>query len=140
MTTTITDYHELVQSYLALFQNPRASYVDLQAFYDEEVIWQEMPNLFAPLGRSNTFGGLLVSWRRGQEAVVNQKYTIKKVVVEDDSAVVELDWEGTITQSLGDIAAGTVMRSHVAILIEFRDGKIFHQRDYICYYPLEAAS
>lgn len=135
MMTTV-DYYQFVQSYLTLFQDATVDAATLVTFYDPDVIWREMPNLFAPYGRSNNLPGLLAAWKKGKEAVAHQKYTVHQIVVENDSAVVELDWEGRIVKPVGELPAGTVMRAHVAIVIEFRAGKIIRQRDYICYYPL----
>lgn len=99
-----------------------------------------MPNLFAPLGRSNTLEGLAISWHKGREAVADQHYDVNQILVDGERAAVELDWQGTPAKPLGELPAGTHLKAHVTMLIEFRAGKITRQRDYVCYYPLSKAA
>ncbi len=54
--------------------------------------------------------------------------------------VVEVTWSGTPAVALGDLAAGPVVRAHIAAFLEFRDGKIIAQRNYDCYERLRPAT
>lgn len=47
----------------------------------------------------------------------------------------EVLWIGKLAVPLGNLQAGSEMRAHSAMFLEFRDGKIVDQRNYDCFEP-----
>jgi ketosteroid isomerase-like protein len=47
----------------------------------------------------------------------------------------EVLWTGNLAISYGTLKEGSQMRAHVAVFLEFRDGKIVNQRNYDCFDP-----
>lgn len=134
----MADYQQLVQAYIACFNKTNATIDDILAFYHQDMIWREMPNLFVPAGRTHPRTDLVTFWERGRTLLSGQTYTLRQVLVAGNVAAVQLDWEGTVAQAVGDFSAGQQLRAHLALFMEFQDGKIIRQTDYPCYYPFKA--
>jgi ketosteroid isomerase-like protein len=47
----------------------------------------------------------------------------------------EIDWLGVTAIPIQDLPAGSEMRDHVAIFLEFREGRIARQKHYDCFEP-----
>ena len=132
-----TNYLRLVQRYIEFFNDQAATLEGLKSFYDEEVVWQEMPNRFAPKGRTLAYEGILAEWQRGREYVAQQTYTLLTAVVSGNNAAVEIHCVGTLAQPLAGLPAGTQISVRMAIFFRFHGGKIVGQTDYMCYDPTE---
>ena len=132
-----TYYLRLVQRYIEFFNDPAATLEGLKSFYDEQVVWQEMPNRFAPKGRTLAYEGILAEWQRGREYVAQQTYTLRTAVVSGNNAAIEIDCVGTLAQPLAGLPAGTQTSVRIAIFFRFHGGKIVSQTDYMCYDPIE---
>lgn len=52
-----------------------------------------------------------------------------------DTVALKALWTGRLATSFGALQAGSEMRAHSAMFLEFRDGKIFKQRNYDCFEP-----
>src|SRR5215467_707804 len=95
-----TNYLRLVQGYIGFFNDQAATLEGLKSFYDEEVIWQEMPNRFAPRGRRLGYEGILAEWQRGREYLPQQTYTLRNAVVSGNNGAIEVCCVGTLAQPL----------------------------------------
>ena len=131
-----TNYLRLIQRYIEFFNDPAATLEDLKSFYDEDVAWQEMPNRFAPSGRTLGYEGILAEWQRGREYLAQQTYTLRTAVVSGNNAAIEIDCVGTLAQPLAGLSAGTQISVRMAIFFRFHRGKIVSQTDYMCYDPI----
>ncbi|UFH52242.1 nuclear transport factor 2 family protein [Spirosoma sp. KNUC1025] len=131
------DYHKLIQEHIAQFNDPNASIDDVMSLMHPDMVWQEKPNLFVPSGRTHKRADLSIFWERGRKLLLNQTYTLRQALVMGDSAAIQLDWEGTVAQAIGDFSAGQQLRAPIAIFMEFQDGLIIRQTDYPCYYPFK---
>ena len=107
----------------------------LAAFYTPDVVITELPNRFTPNGARRTLAESLAAAERGAKFMRDQRYEIVSALADGDRVALEFDWRGTVAVDVGPLAAGTVMRAHVATVLELRDGKIAAQRHYDCYEP-----
>ena len=107
----------------------------LAAFFTPDVVITELPNRFKPNGARSELPAILAAALRGQELMKDQCYEILSLIADGDRVALELDWRGTVAVPLGLLTPGTVMRDHVAVFLEFRDGRIATQRHYDCYEP-----
>ncbi len=64
-----------------------------------------------------------------------QRYELKNALASGDWVALEVNWAGTLAVQFETIPVGGEMRAHVALFLQFRDGKIVRQHDYDCYEP-----
>jgi len=127
---------ETARRYLELVGNPSTRPEDLKAVLDEGLVWREMPNLFAPRGRTSDYATALASFAKGREYLPEQTYTLRHAVADGDTVALELSWAGKVAQAIGPFAAGSRLSARLAIFLRFRAGKIVSQTDYPCYDPV----
>ena len=125
----------LVRLYLAAVADPTVSWSELATLLDPEVEQHELPNALVPQGICRKLGALQTAHARGAQAMTDQRYEIKSMMVEGNRVAVEIDWSGTLRAPFGKLVPGDVMRAHIAAFIEVRAGRIAAQRNYDCYEP-----
>jgi ketosteroid isomerase-like protein len=108
---------------------------DIVPFFSPDIVITEFPNRFTPNGATRDLENLRAASERGKQVMQRQRYDIVSMVAEGDRVAIELDWTGTLAIPVGSLPAGGDMRAHVAIVLEFRGGKIVAQRHYDCYEP-----
>ena len=108
---------------------------DVTKFFWPDAIVTEFPNRFTPNGATRDLENVRAASERGQKVMQRQRYDIVSMTAEGDRVAIELDWTGTLAVPVGSLPAGGDMRAHVAIVLDFRDGKIAAQRHYDCYEP-----
>jgi ketosteroid isomerase-like protein len=135
MTITMTNI-EVAKRYVGLVENPASTFEEIRGLMHDDLVWREMPNRFAPEGRSNSLAGVAAAWRKGREAVIDQVYEIRSAIGDGDTVVLELSWRGTMARDLGPFKAGTHLGAELATIMRFSHGKIISQTDYPCYHPI----
>ena len=125
---------DFVRRYLAAVE-AGATGDALAQFFTPDVVQEEFPNRVVPNGARRDLAGILDAAERGQRAVTRQRFEVRSLTVEGDRLALECLWIGTLAVPFGSIPPGGEMRAHLAIVIEFRDGKIAAQRNYDCYDP-----
>ena len=127
---------EVARRYIELVSSPATRAEDLKAVLDEGVIWREMPNLFAPQGRTSDYATALASFGKGREYLPEQTYTLRHAMASEDTVALELDWTGKVAKAIGPFPAGSRLSARLATFLRFRAGKIVSQTDYLCYDPV----
>jgi ketosteroid isomerase-like protein len=107
----------------------------LAGFFTPDVVVTELPNRFTPTGARRALPELLAGAERGRRFMRDQAWRLLSAVAEGDRVALELDWAATVAVDAGALAAGTRMRAHVAVFLDYRDGRIAAQRHYDCYEP-----
>ena len=126
----------LARQYIELFNDRSTTIEDLKAYFDETIVWREMPNRFAPQGRTSDYPTILASWEKGREYLPEQTYTLRRATASGDVVALEISWQGRVAKALPPFPAGTQLSAQLAIFLCFRDGKIVSQTDYPCYDPI----
>ena len=108
---------------------------DLAIFFHEDVQQVEFPNRLNPNGQTSDLTTLLERAEQGKKILKSQDYELKNAFVHDNTVVLELDWSGILSIHIGTLNAGQTMKAHFAMFIDFKDGKIIHQRNYDCFEP-----
>ena len=108
---------------------------DLAIFFHEDVVEVEMPNRLNPEGTTSDLNTLLERAEQGKKILKSQDYQIRNAFVHENTVVMELDWSGILNVHIGTLNAGQTMKAHFAMFIDFKDGKIIHQRNYDCFEP-----
>ncbi len=107
----------------------------LGKFLHPDVTHYDLPNRFDPSGKITDRKGMLAAAERGQKVMRSQKYDIISTVEQGNMVAVEVDWIGKLAIPVAGIPAGGEMHARVAIFLEFQDGQVILQRDYVCYDP-----
>lgn len=108
---------------------------ELAIFFHEDAVQVEMPNQLNPSGVTCNLTTLLERAEQGRKLLKGQEYNIRNALVQDNTVVFELDWGGILNVHVGTLNAGQTMKAHFAMFIDFKDGKIIHQRNYNCFEP-----
>lgn len=119
--------------YKALEENRPAE--EVMAFYDPGVTQIEYPNRLTIAGATRNLEDLMTAAERGKKAIVKQTFEIRRLYAQDQTVVAELIWTGVLAVPFGTLKAGDSMKAYFANFIEFKDGKIFRQRNYDCFEP-----
>jgi len=107
----------------------------LERFVTPDVIHEDMPNKIFPNGVRSDLPAMRAGAARGKALMRSQRYDIVSAIASGTAVAMQLDWTAELAVPVGTLAPGDTMRAHVAIFMEFRDGRICHQRDYGCYEP-----
>jgi len=94
---------DLAHRYIEFFNNPNGTAEKLGNFLAPEI---EMPNKFAPAGRTNDYAKMLKNFQIGQKLVSPQSYRIDTAIVQGDTVALELSWEGITVQAIGPFPTG----------------------------------
>ena len=108
---------------------------NLDAFVTPDVIHEDMPNRIFPNGMRYDLAGMRAGAERGNAILPRQRYDILSAIASGNTVAIQLVWSGELAVPYGSLKPGDQLKAHIAMFIEFRDGKICHQRDYGCYEP-----
>jgi hypothetical protein len=113
----------------------RTSPDEVMHFYHPDVEHSEFPNALTETTALRDFDALRESSLKGQQVLQKERYEITNTFSFGNQVLVEANWTGTLAVPLGNLPAGGEIRAHTAQLFEFKDGKIFRQRNYDCFHP-----
>jgi predicted ester cyclase len=107
----------------------------LAEFVTPDVIHEDMPNRIFPNGIRYDLAGMRAGAERGRALLPHQRYEILSAIASGNSVAIQLVWRGELAVPYGSLKPSDELKAHIAMFMEFRDGKICHQRDYGCYEP-----
>jgi ketosteroid isomerase-like protein len=107
----------------------------IEAFYDPDIVQEEFPNRLLPQGVVRDLAALQEACERGRKLMSTQSYDVVNAIRTGDSVALEVIWTGTLAVALGDLKPGYQMRARFAQFFEFRNGRIWRQRNYDCFDP-----
>ena len=132
METITRNAHEAtVRRYLRAIENDE----NALEFFHPDVVMEEFPNRIVPNGAVRDLAALAEANERGRQVIREQRYDVRGVLEDGDRLALEVLWTGVLAIPLATLQPGDEMRAHFALFIEFRDGKIYRQRNYDCYEP-----
>lgn len=105
------------------------------AYLHPEIEQRELPNKFAPTGAVRDLAALRKNAGAGRRLMASQRYEITSAVARGDTVALEGRWTGVLAVALGELPAGHVVRAHLAMFFELKDGRIWRQRNYDCFDP-----
>ncbi|WP_344073373.1 nuclear transport factor 2 family protein [Streptomyces crystallinus] len=113
---------------------------ELARFFHEDAVQHELPNVLFPDGVRRDLPALLQAAEQGRKAVSEQRFEVHGAIASGDQVALEVTWTGTLAAPLGGLPAGHVLRAHIAVFLEFQDGRIRAQRNYDCYERLDRSA
>ena len=132
--STPSDNIAIARRYLQAIEAGRTG-ADLAAFFTPDVVQDEFPNRLVAQGARHDLAAMLAGAERGQRVVTRQQYDVRNALATGDQVALEVVWTATLRVPVGSLPAGGEMRAHLAVFLEFRDGKIAAQRNYDCFDP-----
>jgi ketosteroid isomerase-like protein len=124
---------ETVQRYLKSIEN--GTFADIRELFAPGMVIEQLPNRIYPKGSRAEVSQMGESFEKGRELFTGQTYQITNYVVSGNHVALEVLWTGRLAVPLGALVAGSEMRAHCAMSLEFLDGKIVAQRNYDCFDP-----
>jgi ketosteroid isomerase-like protein len=113
----------------------RKSAEDVARFYHDDVVQTEFPNAITKTTAVRKIDDLRNASQKGKQVLSKEKYKIVHAHKDGNTVIIEAVWTGTLAVPLGKLAAGDEMKAYFAQFFEFKEGKIFRQRNYDCFEP-----
>jgi ketosteroid isomerase-like protein len=130
----MTKQENLVLAYLQMMQT-RKSAAELDQFYHQDVEQIEYPNAVTKTTTVRRLNDLKEASEKGSKLMVKEAYEVKNILSVGDTVLLECIWRGTMAIQVGSIPAGGQMVAYFAQVFEFKDDKIYRQRNYDCFDP-----
>lgn len=102
----------------------------LSTCYAGHLEWTELPWRSFPQGRRGDLSAYRQSAEQGLRLCPDRQLRVLRSVEEGDCVVLEQEWQGTMAFSVGDAAAGTVLRLRIVSFFTLENGLITKQTDY----------
>src|SRR5689334_8984072 len=130
----MTANEQMVIDFLSMLEQ-RTSAEELARFYHADVEQIEYPNAITPGTAIRSFNDLKNASEKGKHILNKEEFEVNHLRSAGDIVILECTWKGTLAVSIANIPAGGQMVAHFAQFFEFKDGKIFRQRNYDCFEP-----
>jgi ketosteroid isomerase-like protein len=124
---------DTARRYLKAIEDGDANYV--LSLISPDAVLEQLPNRIYPKGLRANVSQAGEAFEKGRKILSRQTYEITNQFATGNLVVLEVLWTGILAIPFGTLAAGSQMRCHSAIFIEFRGGKIVAQRNYDCFDP-----
>ena len=134
MEKNFTKNEKIVIEFLKMLED-RSSSSELEKFYHPEIQQIEYPNAILKTTAFRNIQDLKDGSERGKSIMSKETYEIKKLISFEDTVILEAIWTGTISINIGNLKAGENMKAYFAQFFEFKDDKIYRQRNYDCFEP-----
>lgn len=93
----------------------------------------EYPNLMMSEIRKRNYASLLSGAEAGKKMLTYQRFEFANYIEAGDKVIVEFQWTGELKTRAGKLKPGLVLKANICAIFEFRDDKIYRQRNYDCY-------
>ena len=134
---TIKQNEAAARRCIELFNRGTSEWVE--TCYAPNVEWTELPLPATPSGQHGDRAFLGQVARRLLALFPDRSMEILNLVAQGDRVVLELDWRGTASVTVGNITAGSLIRFRVATFLRFVEGMIVEHTDYCVGIPTHYA-
>jgi len=135
MLANLTENEKIVSDFLTMLTSHRSA-ADLEKFYHPEIEQCEYPNATTKNIAVRKLDDLKAGSERGLKLMSKEAYEIRNLFSSGNVVILEAVWKGTLAVPVGNIPTGGVMTAYFAQFFELKDGKIYRQRNYDCFEPL----
>ena len=108
---------------------------EIEAFYAPDVVQEEFPNRLLPNGAVRDLAALREAGEKGRKVMSAQTIEIVNAVGTGHCVAIEAIWTGTLAIAMGNLKPGDQIKARFAQVFEFKDGLIWRQGNYDCFYP-----
>ncbi|MEO6315143.1 MAG: nuclear transport factor 2 family protein [Chitinophagaceae bacterium] len=135
----MTNKTEVIKQFFHLLQWFTTSEQEYKALLHTGIEQIQYPNLMIPATRKRTFTNLIEGAEAGKKMLAYQHFAPVHFFETGDAVIAEYTWTGELKVKVGRLKQGQVLKAHICTIFEFRDGKIYRQRNYDCYEPVIVA-
>ncbi len=125
---------ETVIEFLKMLETRKTS-EELDDFYHPDIEQTEFPNALTKALTVRGLNELKEASEKGANVLLSEKYEVQNLLSVDDTVILECIWYGELAIPIGSLNKGDHMKAYFAQIFEFKDGKIFRQRNYDCFEP-----
>ena len=129
----MTNKIDLIKRFFQLLQWFTTTENDYKAILHPAIEQTEYPNLMIHAKRQRTFTNLMEGAEAGRKMLAYQRFEPTHFFETPDAVIAEYTWTGELKVKAGKLKQGQVLKAHVCSIFEFKDDKIYRQRNYDCY-------
>jgi ketosteroid isomerase-like protein len=134
MLANLTRNEKTVLDFLKMVEERKSS-DELEKFYHPDIEQIEFPNAITKATAFRNLAALKEGSEKGAVIMSEETYDVKKLYSIGEIVILEATWKGTLSIPIGNIPQGGQMTANFAQFYEFKDGKIYRQRNYDCFDP-----
>ncbi len=127
-----------VKTYFAFINNLINYVTDNEAYkgiVHPEVTYFEYPNPITPKGQVRGVEKGFAGLEMARKILAEQRYDFFDIIETGNRLIIECTWLGTMAIDAGNLTKGQQFKAYICMIVEFKDGKIYTQRNYDCYVP-----
>jgi hypothetical protein len=133
----MTNKTELIKRFFQLLQWFTSSENEYKTILHPAIEQTEYPNLMIHTIRKRMFTNLMEGAEAGKKMLAYQRFEPIRFFETADIVIAEYTWTGELKVKVGRLKKGQVLKAHVCTIFEFKDDKIYRQRNYDCYEPID---
>jgi ketosteroid isomerase-like protein len=124
---------DLIKRYFNCLERLPIERTDFESFLHPEIEQHEFPNLLNRRGQKSDFPDVLRRAAVAKTILSSQTYEINNSIESGNQLVIEATWTGKMAKETGPLKMGQELKAYFCIVCEFKDGKIYRQRNYDCF-------
>lgn len=124
---------ETVKRFFALCETFSLLESDFKLILHPEIEQTEFPNLLTSSVVVSNFESLMQRIPNGKRLLKEQKYDIQQVYESGDTLIAEVIWTAVVGADVAAFKMGQQLKAYFCCVFEFKDGKIYRQRNYDCF-------
>ncbi|MBW5448844.1 nuclear transport factor 2 family protein [Cohnella sp. CFH 77786] len=124
---------ETVRRFFELCESFSLSEPDYKTLLHPEIEQTEFPNLITPNVTVSNYETLMQRIPNGKKLLKEQKFDIRKSYESGDTLITEVVWTAVVGADLGAFKDGQQLKAYFCCIFDFKDGKIYRQRNYDCF-------
>ncbi len=126
---------ELVKKYFALAESFCTESAEYDGILHPEMTATEFPSLNVKETRTRNRREMLAGMEAARKTLDSHRFDIHTIYETPEVLVIEAGWSGRMAADSGNFKKGQELKAHCCFIFEFKDGKIYRQRNYDCYEP-----
>jgi ketosteroid isomerase-like protein len=128
----VSEAIEVVRRFVRMVEE-RAPFEAIAELLHEDVVQREWPNKLFPRGAQRDRAAMGQASQRGRQALSAERYEVRHAAASGETVALQIEWSGTLAVPYGEMAVGHVLRAHIAMFFQVRDGRIASIENYDCY-------
>jgi hypothetical protein len=103
----------------------------LSTYYSKELVWNEMPRLMYPKGRSGGYPEYKLAAENVLSMFPKRKLTVKRCFCDEDAVILEQEFYAMASMNIGNLKQGDEIRQMILSIFVLKNGLIAKQTDYV---------
>ncbi len=132
---SLSEKMKVFTAFVSLVQNYVVDEKQYDALIHPEAAFIEFPNLVTKNGQKRTIAMSMKSLAMSKTLLANQHYEYLNWFENGNQLVVEKKWGAEIAMDIAHFKKGQKLEAHICVVAEFKDGKLYRQRNYDSYEP-----